>query len=42
MKNQTSLIRSMLLICLLGLMTACGGDEKGANSESAEHGHAHE
>jgi predicted small lipoprotein YifL len=41
MKTSTNLIRSMLLICFLGLMTACGG-EKGTTSESAEHGHSHE
>lgn len=46
MKTPATLIRSMLLICFLGLMTACGGGggggEKGTTSESAEHGHAHE
>ncbi len=42
MNTPTTLIRSMLLICLLGLMGGCGGDEKGATSESAEHGHSHE
>ena len=42
MKTSTTLIRSMLLTCLLGLMTACGGGKKGATSESADHGHSHE
>jgi hypothetical protein len=42
MKNPTTLIRSILMICFLGLMTACGSGEKGATSESAEHGHSHE
>lgn len=42
MITQTTLIRSMLLIWFLGLMTACSGGEKGATSESAEHGHSHE
>lgn len=42
MKTPTTLFRSMLLICFLGLMTACGGGEKGATSESADHGHSHE
>lgn len=42
MNTPTTLIRSMLLICFLGLMTACGGGEKNATSESAEHGHSHE
>ena len=42
MKTPTTLFRSMLLICFLGLMTACGGGEKSATSESAEHGHSHE
>lgn len=42
MPPPTTLIRSMVLICFLGLMTACGGGEKGATSESAEHGHSHE
>lgn len=42
MKTPTTLVRSVLLICFLGLMTACGGSEKGATSESAEHGHSHE
>ncbi|RVD77920.1 hypothetical protein A9HBioS_2387 [Pseudomonas koreensis] len=42
MKTQTTLIRSMLLICFLGLMTACDGGEKFATADSAEHGHSHE
>lgn len=42
MNTPTTLIRSMLLIGFLGLMAACGGGEKGATSESAEHGHSHE
>ncbi|MEA3172225.1 MULTISPECIES: hypothetical protein [Pseudomonas] len=42
MKTPTTMIRSMLLICFLGLMTACGGDEKDATSEIAGHGHSHE
>ncbi|VVM47671.1 hypothetical protein PS639_00614 [Pseudomonas fluorescens] len=42
MKAQTTLIRSMLLICILGLMAACGGPEKAATSETADHGHSHE
>ena len=42
MKTPTTLFRSMLLICFLGLMTACGGGEKGETSVSAEHGHSHE
>lgn len=42
MRNPTTIVRSMLLICLLGLMTACGGGEKDATSGSAEHGHSHE
>ena len=42
MRTQTTLIRSLLLICFLGLMTACGGGEKSATSESTEHGHSHE
>ncbi|WP_258537024.1 MULTISPECIES: hypothetical protein [Pseudomonas] len=42
MKTQTTLIRSMLLICFLGLMAACDGGEKLHTAESAEHGHSHE
>lgn len=42
MKISTTLFRSMLLICFFGLMTACGGGEKGETSESAAHGHSHE
>jgi hypothetical protein len=42
MKTPTTLFRSILLICFFGLMTACGGGEKGETSESAEHGHSHE
>ena len=42
MKSPTTLIRSVLLFCFLGLMTAWGGGEKGTTSESAEHGHSHE
>ena len=42
MKSPTTLIRSVLLFCFLGLMTACGGGEKGTTSESAEHGLSHE
>jgi hypothetical protein len=42
MKSPITLLRSMLLICFLGLMTACGGGEKGATFESADHGHSHE
>ncbi|KRP68116.1 hypothetical protein PUN49_20550 [Pseudomonas extremaustralis] len=41
-KTQTTLIRSMLLICFLGLMAACDGGEKLHTAESAEHGHSHE
>ncbi|MDZ4263171.1 MULTISPECIES: hypothetical protein [Pseudomonas] len=42
MKTQTTLFRSMLLICFLGLMTACDGGKKVTTTESAEHGHSHE
>jgi hypothetical protein len=41
MKTLTTLIRSMLLICFQGLMTACGVSEKGATSERDKHGHSH-
>ncbi|AHZ73395.1 hypothetical protein OU5_P0143 (plasmid) [Pseudomonas mandelii JR-1] len=42
MKTSATLFRTMLLICFLGLMTACSGGEKETTSESAEHGHSHE
>ncbi len=42
MKTPATLIRSMLLICFIGLMTACGGGEQGTTSKTAEHGHSHE
>lgn len=42
MKTSVTLLRSMLLICFLGLMTACSGGEKEATSESADHEHSHE
>lgn len=42
MKTSTTLLRSALLICFIGLMTACGGGEKPAESESSDHGHSHE
>lgn len=42
MNASTSLFRSVLLICFIGLMTACGGGEKPAESESVGHGHSHE
>jgi len=42
MKTSTTVFRSMLFICFLGLMTACGNGEKGATSDSADHGHSHE
>ncbi|PBJ16676.1 hypothetical protein [Pseudomonas sp. S3_C01] len=42
MNASTTLLRSVLLICFIGLMTACGGTEKPAESESSDHGHSHE
>lgn len=42
MKTSVTLLRSMLLTCFFGLMTACIGGKKEATSESADHGHSHE
>ncbi len=42
MKTTTTLTRSLLLVCLLGLMSACGGGEPEIQSEGESHGHAHD
>ncbi|TCT89593.1 hypothetical protein EC913_12859 [Pseudomonas sp. LP_4_YM] len=36
------LTRSIMMICLLGLLTACGGTETEGTSGSEGHGHSHE
>lgn len=40
--TSTTLGRSLLLVCLLGLLSACGGDEPKTQSEVESHGHAHD
>jgi hypothetical protein len=42
MNASITLFRSVLVICFIGLMTACGSGEKPAESESSGHGHSHE
>jgi hypothetical protein len=42
MKTTTTLTRSLLLVCLLGLLSACGGEEPETQSEVESHGHAHD
>ena len=42
MKSTTTLSRSLLLICLLGLLSACGAGEPETQSEVESHGHAHD
>ena len=45
MKSTTTLSRSLLLVCLLGLLgllSACGGGEPETQSEVESHGHAHD
>jgi hypothetical protein len=42
MKSTTTLGRSLLLVCLLGLLSACGGGEPQTQSEVESHGHAHD
>jgi hypothetical protein len=42
MKTTNTLTRSLLLVCLLGLLSACGDDEPETQSEIESHGHAHD
>lgn len=42
MNASTTLLRSVLLICFIGLMAACGSGEKPAEAQSVSHGHSHE
>lgn len=46
MKTTTTLSRSLLLVCLLGLLSACGGGEPETQSETQSevdsHGHSHD
>ena len=42
MKTKTPLSRSFLLVCLLGLLSACGGGEPKTQSEVESHGHSHD
>jgi hypothetical protein len=42
MNNTMSLGRSLLVVCLLGLLAACGGGEHGAASDTDGHGHSHD
>jgi hypothetical protein len=41
MKTTTTLTRC-LLVCLLGLLSACGGGEPKTQSEVESHGHSHD
>lgn len=42
MKTATTLSRSLLLVCLLGLLSACGGSEPDGQSGVGGHGHSHD
>lgn len=42
MKTLITLGRSLLLVGLLGLLSACGGSEPDTQSEIESHGHAHD
>ncbi|WP_257220748.1 MULTISPECIES: hypothetical protein [unclassified Pseudomonas] len=42
MKTTTTLSRSLLMVCLLGLLSACGGGEPQSQAEVESHGHAHD
>jgi hypothetical protein len=42
MKTTTTLTRSLLLVSLLGLLSACGDTEPETQSEVESHGHAHD
>lgn len=39
MTNTISLGRSLLVVCLLGLLAACGGGEHGAAADTDGHAH---
>ncbi|AUO47393.1 hypothetical protein [Pseudomonas ogarae] len=41
-QHETPQLAATLMICFIGLMTACGGGEKPAESERSDHGHSHE
>ncbi|WP_276605891.1 hypothetical protein [Pseudomonas leptonychotis] len=42
MKITATQTRSLLLVCLFGLLSACGADEPETQSEVESHGHAHD
>ncbi|WP_256657933.1 hypothetical protein [Pseudomonas sp. 2FG] len=42
MKTTAILGRSMLLVCLLGLLAACGSGEHEGQASSEGHGHVHD
>lgn len=42
MKTTITLSRSLLLVCLLGLLSACGDSEPETQSEVESHGHSHD
>ncbi|MEH6689274.1 MULTISPECIES: hypothetical protein [Pseudomonas] len=41
MKTTTTLSRTLLFFCLLGLLSACGGEPE-TQSDVESHGHAHD
>jgi hypothetical protein len=42
MNTAITLTRSLLLVCLLGLLSACGGTEPETQAEVESHGHSHD
>jgi len=42
MNTAITLTRSLLLVCLFGLLSACGGSEPETQSEVESHGHSHD
>jgi hypothetical protein len=42
MSTKITLSRSLLLACLVGLLSACGGGEPTSQAEIENHGHSHD